>query len=61
MAYSISKKTCLKYKVFDISSIKGIKNAENYQKNLYKKFNVVEIIPIGIDKVGLCGTRWFSK
>lgn len=50
MAYKLNSK-----KVFDISTEKGIKRAEKYQKNLYKKFDNVKIEPTGFNKVALSG------
>jgi len=44
-------------KVFDISTQKGLKKAEKYQQNLYKRFDIVKINPIGFEKVELSGIK----
>lgn len=49
------------YKTFDISTIKGLKKAENFQKNLFKEYHYVEIKPIGFDKVKLTGKKHYGE
>ena len=44
-----------KMKVFDISTEKGIRRAENYQDELYTKYNVVNVKIISSSKVKVEG------
>ena len=44
-----------KNKVFDISTNKGLKNAEKYQQKLYKKYDNVRIYIAGLNKVEIYG------
>ena len=38
-------------KVFDISTVKGIKAAERFQTLMYSLFNSVTVRPIGLNRV----------
>ena len=48
-------------RVFDTSSIKGLKQAERFQNALYKKFDCVSVRPIGLDKVAVMGNNLCLK
>lgn len=57
MAYNIKKSARSSGKVFDISTIEGIKRAEKYQKMLYNKFTHVKIEPFSVDRIRLEGVN----
>ncbi len=45
------------FKVFDISTIKGLKAAERYQRRLYNIFDQVIVTPHGLSTVHILGRR----
>jgi hypothetical protein len=51
----------IKTKIFDDTTIKGIKDAEKFQWKLYKKFDKVTVEPKGFDKVVVRGENLSAK
>jgi hypothetical protein len=45
-------------KVYDISTIKGLRNAEKYKTILENKYDKVETKKLGIDKIVIKGYEW---
>jgi hypothetical protein len=44
-------------KTFDIHTLKGLRSAEKYQQYLNKKYDNVDVILVGVDKVSISGTK----
>jgi len=42
-------------KVFDTSTLKGLRAAERYQAALYSKFDKVTVVPVGLNRVRVSG------
>lgn len=48
-------------KIFDISTLEGLKAAERYQNRLYQKYEKVVVATIGLDRVKIYGNRLTFK
>lgn len=42
-------------KVFDTSTLAGLRSAERYQQRLYGKYNSVQVLTIGLNRVQIVG------
>lgn len=44
-------------KIFDTSTLKGLKSAERYQAKLYNKYQSVNVYTIGLYRVQIVGLK----
>ena len=54
---STRKQVSLAFKVFDISTIKGLKSAERYKRRLENVFDKVTVTTFGLSRIQIIGQR----